>query len=62
MMCNSKVVLQIQIERARQKLHLLVQKYDEMGHPRVLEQSMRLDELINQYNRVGKEKIKKPIA
>ncbi|MFB5759566.1 Spo0E family sporulation regulatory protein-aspartic acid phosphatase [Paenibacillus medicaginis] len=61
MISNYKVVLQIRIERARKRLHLQVQKHG-LGHPRVLEQSMRLDELINQYNRLGKEKIKKPIA
>ncbi|MFM9278628.1 aspartyl-phosphate phosphatase Spo0E family protein [Paenibacillus jiagnxiensis] len=61
-MTSSKVILRIRIERERQRLHLMVQKYGELSHPRVLKQSIRLDELINQYNRMGKEKIKKPIA
>lgn len=46
------------IEVARQKLHFTWQKYGEFGHPKVIEQSIILDELINQYNR---QIIKKPI-
>ncbi|MFB5674922.1 aspartyl-phosphate phosphatase Spo0E family protein [Paenibacillus terreus] len=62
MTSSSKVILRIQIERARQKLHLLVQECGELSHPRIIKQSMQLDELINRYNRTEKEKLKKPIA
>jgi len=62
MTSSSRVILRIQIERERQRLHLLVQECGELNHPRIIKQSMRLDELINQYNRMEKEKLKKPIA
>ncbi|MFB5678848.1 Spo0E family sporulation regulatory protein-aspartic acid phosphatase [Paenibacillus terreus] len=62
MISNSKVTLRVRIERERQRLHLLVEEYGELSHPRVVKQSIQLDELINQYNRMEKEKVKKPIA
>jgi enamine deaminase RidA (YjgF/YER057c/UK114 family) len=43
--------LQQQMENARQQLHDLFELYG-LGHACVLEQSMLLDELINQYNRM----------
>jgi hypothetical protein len=44
-----------QMESARQRLHDLYEQYG-FGHAYVLEQSMVLDELINQYNRVYQTK------
>ncbi|WP_431086002.1 Spo0E family sporulation regulatory protein-aspartic acid phosphatase [Paenibacillus sp. 8b26] len=40
-----------QLENARQRLHDLYDQYG-FGHSSVLEQSMLLDELINQHNRI----------
>ncbi|WP_149096130.1 aspartyl-phosphate phosphatase Spo0E family protein [Paenibacillus terrae] len=44
-----------QMEHARQHLHDLYEEYG-FGHACVLEQSMLLDELINQYNRMFQTK------
>ncbi|ASR45354.1 Spo0E family sporulation regulatory protein-aspartic acid phosphatase [Paenibacillus kribbensis] len=44
-----------QMESARQRLHDLYEEYG-LGHACVLEQSMILDELINQYNRMYQTK------
>ncbi|MCC3379663.1 aspartyl-phosphate phosphatase Spo0E family protein [Paenibacillus sp. UY79] len=44
-----------QMESARQRLHDLYELYG-FGHACVLEQSMILDELINQYNRMYQTK------
>ncbi|APB72298.1 aspartyl-phosphate phosphatase Spo0E family protein [Paenibacillus polymyxa] len=44
-----------QMEHARQQLHDLYEEYG-FGHACVLEQSMLLDELINQYNRMFQTK------
>ncbi|MDY8049640.1 aspartyl-phosphate phosphatase Spo0E family protein [Paenibacillus polymyxa] len=44
-----------QMEGARQRLHDLYKQYG-FGHACVLEQSMILDELINQYNRMYQTK------
>ncbi|MGM1022325.1 MAG: aspartyl-phosphate phosphatase Spo0E family protein [Bacillota bacterium] len=51
----------IQEQKNRQWLYDLQAKYG-LGHMDVLRQSMVLDELINQYNRVYYAKLKKPIA
>ncbi|MGG1653737.1 Spo0E family sporulation regulatory protein-aspartic acid phosphatase [Paenibacillus sp. NRS-1780] len=45
-----------QIESARQRLHDLYEEQCGFGHACVLEQSMILDELINQYNRMYQTK------
>jgi len=50
--------LKLQIEVARQKLYQIKRDYGDLLHPHVIQQSMVLDDLINQYNQV---KIKKPI-
>lgn len=39
------------LDESRDILYILEQKYG-LSHPHVLKQSMLLDELINQYNRV----------
>ncbi|UPK47651.1 MULTISPECIES: aspartyl-phosphate phosphatase Spo0E family protein [Paenibacillus] len=45
--------LKNQIEKARHNLHMLVEHNEgRFGHPDVLQQSMVLDELINEYNRM----------
>lgn len=50
------------IEQARKQLYELVEVHNnEFQHPDVIKQSMLLDELINQYNKVGKE-VGKPIV
>ncbi|WP_226002369.1 aspartyl-phosphate phosphatase Spo0E family protein [Paenibacillus sp. BJ-4] len=48
---NTDETLNQQLEDARQRLHDLYEEYG-FGHACVLEQSMFLDELINQYNRM----------
>ncbi|WP_339305313.1 aspartyl-phosphate phosphatase Spo0E family protein [Paenibacillus sp. FSL R5-0519] len=50
--------LKLKIEAARQKLYQLKVDYGNLLHPHVIQQSMVLDDLINQYNQV---RIKKPI-
>ncbi|WP_149096321.1 aspartyl-phosphate phosphatase Spo0E family protein [Paenibacillus terrae] len=52
---NTDETLQQQMENARQQLHDLFEQYG-FGHACVLEQSMLLDELINQYNRMFQTK------
>ncbi|MGW8959694.1 Spo0E family sporulation regulatory protein-aspartic acid phosphatase [Paenibacillus sp. NPDC055715] len=52
---NTDETLQQQMENARQQLHDLFEQYG-LGHACVLEQSMLLDELINQYNRMFQTK------
>lgn len=54
-------MLQLRIERARNRLHILAEKHGGVQHPAVIKQSMVLDDLINQYNRSG-EQMKKPIG
>ncbi|WP_106768748.1 aspartyl-phosphate phosphatase Spo0E family protein [Paenibacillus faecalis] len=44
-------VMRQQIEKSRQLLNQMGRRYG-LRHPKVLKQSMHLDELINQYNRV----------
>ncbi|PQP84226.1 hypothetical protein C0Q44_06450 [Paenibacillus sp. PCH8] len=48
--------LMSQIEDARQQLYRIQMEYDSLLHPEVIQQSIVLDGLINQYNRakVGK--------
>nr|WP_025684650.1 aspartyl-phosphate phosphatase Spo0E family protein [Paenibacillus maysiensis] len=58
---ESEETLQQRLEKNRQWLYDLQAKYG-LGHMDVLRQSMVLDELINQYNRVYYAKLKKPIA
>lgn len=52
---DTDTTLHQQLESARQRLHDLYKQYG-FGHPCVLEQSMLLDELINQYNRMFQTK------
>ncbi|MBM6383602.1 MULTISPECIES: aspartyl-phosphate phosphatase Spo0E family protein [Paenibacillus] len=47
--------LKNQIEKARHNLHMLVEHHEGgLGHPDVIRQSMALDELINEYNRMNR--------
>lgn len=46
------ITIKKRIEKARQKLYQLELQYGELRHPKVLEQSIHLDELINKYNRL----------
>ncbi|MEO2207844.1 aspartyl-phosphate phosphatase Spo0E family protein [Paenibacillus pabuli] len=47
--------LKNQIEKARHNLHMLVERHEGgLGHPDVIRQSMALDELINEYNRMNR--------
>ncbi|WP_068497877.1 aspartyl-phosphate phosphatase Spo0E family protein [Paenibacillus kribbensis] len=48
---GSEKTLQQRLEKNRQRLYDLQAKYG-LGHTNVLRQSMVLDELINQYNRI----------
>jgi hypothetical protein len=61
-MTNNSIEIQARMERARHKMHLLVQEYGGFEHSKVIKQSMLLDELINQYNRIDGQKLKKPIV
>ncbi|GGF66338.1 hypothetical protein GCM10010912_09190 [Paenibacillus albidus] len=47
---DSPVPTRIRIERARYKLHQMQMQYGSFNHPKVLRQSVALDELLNQYN------------
>ncbi len=58
---GSEETLQQRLEKNRQRLYDLQAKYG-LEHIYVLRQSMVLDELINQYNRIYYAKLKKPIA
>lgn len=39
----------LRVERARKRLYQVQKKYGFLTHPKVIEQSMKLDELLNQY-------------
>lgn len=54
-------VLKQRIEESRQLLYQLGKQYG-LRHPRVLKQSMALDELLNCYNRIIYQKETTPIA
>lgn len=58
---EKSMLIQLRIERARNRLHALTTKHENFQHPAVIKQSMVLDELINQYNSIG-EQMKKPIG
>lgn len=59
---KKSMLMQLRIERARNRLHALSEKHENFQHPAVIKQSMVLDDLINQYNRIGEQQIKKPIG
>ncbi|SMF90283.1 Spo0E like sporulation regulatory protein [Paenibacillus uliginis N3/975] len=59
-MLHDEVIRQ-RIEESRQLLYQLEMQYG-LRHPKVLKQSMHLDELINRYNRVKYREGMKPIA
>lgn len=40
----------LQVEKARQKLYQTQQRYGILTHPKVVEQSVALDHLLNQYS------------
>lgn len=51
-MAQPVIILKNRIEEARKRLHSLELLYGGLQHPKVLEQSIILDELINKYNRI----------
>ncbi|MCP1137526.1 aspartyl-phosphate phosphatase Spo0E family protein [Paenibacillus polysaccharolyticus] len=59
---EKSMLIKLRIERARNRLHALTAKHENFQHPAVIKQSMVLDDLINQYNRIGDQQIKKPIG
>ncbi|QNR65091.1 aspartyl-phosphate phosphatase Spo0E family protein [Paenibacillus peoriae] len=52
---NSDIVLDQELENARKRLYELSEQYG-LRHACVLEQSMFLDELINEHNRISQLK------
>ncbi|MBY3619468.1 aspartyl-phosphate phosphatase Spo0E family protein [Acinetobacter sp. CUI P1] len=48
---NNPEIIQKRIEGARAKLYLMERQHGGLLHPNVIRQSMRLDELINEYNK-----------
>ncbi|WP_083205374.1 aspartyl-phosphate phosphatase Spo0E family protein [Bacillus sp. FJAT-27264] len=50
-MQSSQPAILLQVERAREELHQTQKRYGFFTHPKVIEQSMILDELLNQYQR-----------
>ncbi|MGW8956044.1 aspartyl-phosphate phosphatase Spo0E family protein [Paenibacillus sp. NPDC055715] len=48
MLMNQGVTL-LRVERARKRLYQLQKKYEFLTHPKVIEQSKKLDDLLNQY-------------
>ncbi|MDQ0048205.1 hypothetical protein J2T18_002488 [Paenibacillus polymyxa] len=48
MLMNPGMTL-LRVERARKRLYQVQKKYGFLTHPKVIEQSMKLDELLNQY-------------
>lgn len=57
-MIRAEVLLQ-RIEESRQMLYQLDREYG-LRHPKVLQQSMDLDELLNDYNKIKYGKYAKP--
>ncbi|MBY0202671.1 aspartyl-phosphate phosphatase Spo0E family protein [Paenibacillus polysaccharolyticus] len=52
-----RMELKSQIEDARQQLHQIQLQYGSLLHPEVIRQSVVLDALLNQYNRIRVEKL-----
>lgn len=52
-----RMELKSQIEDARQLLHQIHLQYGSLLHPEVIRQSVVLDALLNQYNRISMEKL-----
>lgn len=52
-----RMELKSQIEDARQQLHQVHLQYGSLLHPEVIRQSVALDALLNQYNRIQIKKI-----
>lgn len=48
MLMNPGVTL-LRVERARKRLYQVQKKYGFLTHPKVIEQSIKLDKLLNQY-------------
>ncbi|MFK4301575.1 hypothetical protein ABH892_001677 [Paenibacillus sp. RC254] len=48
LMMNQGVTL-LRVERARKRLYQVQKKYGFLTHPKVIEQSKKLDDLLNQY-------------
>ncbi|MGG1619457.1 aspartyl-phosphate phosphatase Spo0E family protein [Paenibacillus sp. NRS-1782] len=48
MLMNQGVTL-LRVERARRKLYQVQKKYGFLTHPKVIEQSKKLDDLLNHY-------------
>ncbi|WP_028590475.1 aspartyl-phosphate phosphatase Spo0E family protein [Paenibacillus massiliensis] len=51
-MPSKKLFVRVRIERERIKLHQVTARYP-MQHPKVIAQSIKLDELINYYQQLG---------
>lgn len=49
-MQNNQSVILLSVERARQKLYRTQKRYGLLSHPKVIEQSRILDELLNHYH------------
>lgn len=56
----SPASVRIRIERARSKLHKLQVQYGGFGHPKVIRQSVVLDELLNSYYNTYRMKKRPP--
>ncbi|WP_150272523.1 MULTISPECIES: aspartyl-phosphate phosphatase Spo0E family protein [Paenibacillus] len=48
-MPNYQDNLRMRVEKARRKLYQTQQRYGHLTHPKVIEQSVILDDLLNQY-------------
>lgn len=55
---NRSKLIQLKMERARNRLHELAKEYKGLLHPEVIKQSMILDKLINQFNHQEETKYK----
>ncbi|WP_379157975.1 aspartyl-phosphate phosphatase Spo0E family protein [Paenibacillus sp. sgz5001063] len=49
-MQNKEDTTLLRVESAREKLYQMHQKYGFLTHPKVIEQSVALDHLLNQYS------------
>ncbi|WP_154984310.1 aspartyl-phosphate phosphatase Spo0E family protein [Paenibacillus xylanexedens] len=55
---RKSVLIQLEIERARNRLHELAKEYNGLLHPEVIKQSVILDKLIDQFNHKRESKNK----
>ncbi|SEU23759.1 aspartyl-phosphate phosphatase Spo0E family protein [Paenibacillus sp. NFR01] len=61
-MPNNTGVTLLRVERARQKLYQAQKRYGFFTHPKVVKQSVILDELLNEYNGAAQASVQSSVT